>query len=50
MTRLAAMAAALLLVACNHITPGLTLKCDGRCHLYPANLHHQDARGDRPAD
>ena len=29
------------------ITPGLTLRCDGRCRLYPANVDNSPAPGER---
>jgi hypothetical protein len=40
-----AAALALLLTACGS-TPGLTLRCDGRCHLVPANLAARHGPGD----
>lgn len=45
MTRRVAAALALALTACQ-ITPGLTVKCNGRCHVYPASVGHRPAPGD----
>lgn len=45
MIRRLAAALALALTAC-HSTPGLTVRCDGHCHVFPADLHARRAPGD----
>jgi hypothetical protein len=37
----------LAITACGS-TPGLTLRCDGRCHVAPANLDLRPEPGPRP--